>query len=99
MRPARAKTPITFDMHPVRVDQTSCMLAVEGDLDRATIRQLRQAVDDQLTRGRRFTQLDLARLTFCDTAGSAPRSRADWVWTSGRGPQRHWLQSEVMEAG
>jgi anti-anti-sigma factor len=71
MRSAQAQspTPNIFDVHPLRVDQISCVLAVEGELDLATIMPLRQALDEQLSRGRRFAQLNLARLTFCDAAG------------------------------
>jgi anti-anti-sigma factor len=71
MRTAQVQspTPIPFDVQAVRVDQASCVLAVVGELDLATIVELQRAVDDQLARGRRFVDLDLARLSFCDATG------------------------------
>jgi anti-anti-sigma factor len=62
-----------------------CLLAVDGELDLATRPLLSAALDQQLGAGRRFVQLDLASLTFCDAAGlgSLIQSRSGFVAAGG----------------
>jgi anti-anti-sigma factor len=61
--------PISFGVHVVAVDPVHCLLAAQGELDLATSPQLSQTLRHQLVAGRRFADLNLASLTFCDASG------------------------------
>jgi anti-anti-sigma factor len=60
-------------------------VAVEGELDLATRPRLSAALDRHLSAGRRFAQLDLVSLTFCDAAGLGSLVQARSSFVAARG--------------
>ncbi len=65
LRPCVSHHPLSIEVQP---DTTAVTLALEGELDLATIGTLRACLDE-LDRGFRTVILDLRRLTFLDSSG------------------------------
>ena len=62
-------TPEILDVRSRDLDAAGCLVTVAGDIDHDTADQIRDVLDDALTRGRNQIVLDLTGIPFCDSGG------------------------------